>query len=407
MKKIAYIMSRFPQLSETFILREMIALEQLGWNFSLYPLIMQNEAVVHAEARDWLKRARYSPWFSASVLSANLRRLIKHPISYASLWFRTLAGNLRSPQFLWRAVVIFPKAVLMAEEMQAEGLTHIHVHFATHPALTAWIIHQLTGISYSITAHAHDIYMNRTMLEPKIRDAAFVVAISDFNRQFLGKHLGEWAADKTHVVHCGIQPERFAPAKTLTPVKESTKTFEIVSIGSLQPYKGQRYLVDACEILRQRGIDFRCRIIGGGELKSELETLIAEKKLGDRIQLAGPLPQDVVAQILPQADCYVQPSIIAPSGQMEGIPVALMEALACALPVVATDISGISELVRPAQTGTLVPPENPQALAEAMLAIHADFEGAKAMAWAGRELVMQEFDLYRNVRQLSALFQAF
>jgi glycosyltransferase involved in cell wall biosynthesis len=294
----------------------------------------------------------------------------------------------------------------MAEEMQVEGLTHIHVHFATHPALTAWIIHQLTGISYSITAHAHDIYMNRTMLEPKIRDAAFVVTISDFNRRFLGKHLGEWATEKTHVVHCGIQPERLAPAKDLTPVKEPAKTFEIVSIGSLQPYKGQRYLVDACDKLRQRGIDFRCRIIGGGKLRSELETLIAEKKLGDRIELTGPLPQDVVAQILPQADCYVQPSIIAPDGQMEGIPVALMEALACALPVVATDISGISELVRPAETGKLVPPENSQALAEAMLAVHDDFKGAQAMAWAGRELVMQEFDLYRNVKQLSALFQS-
>jgi len=406
MKKIAYIMSRFPMLSETFILREMIVLEQLGWNISLYPLIMQNEAVVHAEAQDWIKRARYSPWFSLPVLTANLRRFIKNPISYASLWFRTVGGNLPSPGFLSRAVVIFPKAVLMAEEMQAAGLTHIHVHYATHPALTAWIIHQLTGISYSITAHAHDIYMNRTMLEPKIRDATFVVTISGFNRRYLAKHLGEWAADKTHVVHCGIQPERLAPAKALTPVRDFTKTFEIVSIGSLQPYKGQRYLVEACEILHQRGIDFRCRIIGGGELKSGLETLIAEKKLGDRIQLTGPLPQDVVAQILPQADCYVQPSIIAPDGQMEGIPVALMEALACALPVVATDISGISELVRPAQTGRLVPPENPQALAEAMLAVHADFEGAKSMAWVGRELVMQEFDLYQNVRQLSVLFHA-
>jgi hypothetical protein len=192
MKKIAYIMSRFPKLSETFILREMIALEQMGWDISLYPLIMQKEAVVHAEAQDWIKRARYSPWFSLPVLTANLRRFIKQPISYASLWFRTVVGNLPSPGFLSRAVVIFPKAVLMAEEMQAEGLTHIHVHWATHPALTAWIIHQLTGISYSITVHAHDIYVNRTMLEPKIRDAAFVVAISDFNRSSANISVNGW-----------------------------------------------------------------------------------------------------------------------------------------------------------------------------------------------------------------------
>ncbi|RPH60873.1 MAG: colanic acid biosynthesis glycosyltransferase WcaL, partial [Chloroflexi bacterium] len=290
---------------------------------------------------------------------------------------------------------------LMAERMQAEGVTHIHAHYATHPALAAWIIHNLTGIPYSITVHAHDIYVNQTMLEPKIRGARFVAAISEYNRQFLGKHLGPWAVEKTHIVHCGIQPERYQPAP-----QEKAGMFEVVSIGSLQPYKGQRHLIEACAILRGPGLNLHCRIIGGGELKGELETLIARKHLEGVVELTGPLPQDSVAKILPQAHCYVQPSIVTPSGKMEGIPVALMEALACALPVVATNISGISELVRPGQTGWLVPPEDPQALADALAVVHANREEAGRMAQAGRELVLQEFDLRKNVSKLSVLFRA-
>jgi colanic acid/amylovoran biosynthesis glycosyltransferase len=398
-KKIAYIMSRFPHLPETFILREMITLEQQGWEVALYPLIVQNSSVIHADALSWIKRAKRIPWISVDVLAANFRQLLKHPLRYASLCYRVLAGNLPSRRFFIRALAMFPKTVRMAELMEAEGIQHIHAHYATYPALAAWIIHQLTGIPYSITVHAHDIYVDQTMLAPKVRDAAFVAAISEYNRQFLGRHLGQWAIEKTHIIHCGIQPERY------TPATQTSGVFEIVSIGSLQPYKGQQYLIRACEILRQRGLNFHCRIIGGGWLQSELETLIAEKKLAGVVELTGPLPQESVAKILPQAGCYVQPSVITTSGKMEGIPVALMEALACALPVVATDISGISELVRPAQTGWLVPPEDPQALAEAISAIQADRDSAEHLARAGRELVLQEFDLRRNVSQLSALFQ--
>jgi glycosyltransferase involved in cell wall biosynthesis len=400
MRKVAYVMSRFPGLSETFILREMIALEQMGWEVALYPLILMHPPVVHADAQEWVKRARHTFWISGAVLAANVRQFFKNPLRYASLWFRVFSGNLPSPKFLSRALVMFPKVVWMAEQMQAEGVEHIHAHFATHPALAAWMIHQLTGISYSVTVHAHDIYVDRTMLEPKMREASFVAAISEYNRQFLGKQLGAWVTEKTHIIHCGIQPERFAPATGQVP----NRVFEIISIGSLQLYKGQRYLIEACEILRGRGVDFRCRVIGGGELRPELEALIAEKKLEAVVQLTGPLPQEAVAQILPQADCYVQPSIITPSGKMEGIPVALMEALACGLPVVATEISGISELVRPSQTGWLVAPENPQALADAIFGVYAQRSHAKQIAQAGRDLVLREFDLNKNVSQLAVLF---
>jgi len=396
--KIAYIMSRFPHLPETFILREMMEVERQGLQVSLYPLIVQKQTVIHPDAEKWLTRAHRLPWISLEILAANGRYFFKHPLRYTALLWRVFWGNLASPKFLARALALFPKTVCMAAQMQAEGIQHIHAHYATHPALTAWLIHHLTGIPYSFTVHAHDIYVDRTMLFAKVRDAAFVVAISQFNRQFLARHLGDWTLEKTHVIHCGIQPERYQPAQ-----KKPSGRFEIISIGSLQPYKGQRYLIEACALLHQRGLDFRCRIIGGGELASVLEKQIAASGLSGQVILTGPQTQESVAQILSESDCYVQPSIITASGKMEGIPVSLMEALACALPVVASDISGISELVRPAETGWLTPQRDAAALADVLLDVYNRPEEAARRAQAGRDLVLREFGISDNIGLLLLL----
>ncbi len=397
-KKVAYIMSRFPHLPETFILREMMEVEKQGILVVLYPLIVQKQSVIHPDAEKWLGRAHRLPWISKEILAANGRYFFKNPGRYASLFFQICWGNLASPKFLTRALALFPKIVGMAARMQAEGVEHIHAHYATHPALAAWLIHHLTGIPYSFTAHAHDIYVDRTMLAPKVRDADFVVAISAFNRQFLARHLGDWTLEKTQVIHCGIQPERYQPAP-----KKNNARFELLSIGSLQPYKGQAYLVDACGLLLERGFNFRCRIVGGGELMPQLEQRIRARGLAQRVILTGAQTQESVAHMLSEADCYLQPSIITSSGKMEGIPVSIMEALACALPVVASDISGISELVRPGETGWLVPEKNAEALAQAILDVARQPEEAARRAGLGRELVLREFGISENIRLLSLL----
>ncbi len=397
--KVAYIMSRFPHLPETFILREMMEVERQGGQISLYPLMIQNQTVVHPEALNWIPRANRFPWMSEEILQSNWKFLSSHPAQYAALVWKALWGNLSSPNFFLRALAIFPKAVCMAERMKAEGINHIHAHYATHPALAAWIIHRLTGIPYSITVHAHDIYVDRTMLGPKIRDAAFVAAISEFNKQFIAKHLGKWTLDKTHIIHCGIQPEKYRQAE-----RKGSERFEIVSIGSLQPYKGQRYLIESCANLRDQGLNFRCRIIGGGELLSDLKNLVAARNLEDHVVLTGPQTQDAVSTMLSEADCYIQPSVVTSSGKMEGIPVALMEAMACGLPVVATNISGIPELVRPGETGWLVPEKEARKLAETIAEIIAHPAEARRRSQAGRELVYREFNLQKNSEELLFLF---
>jgi colanic acid/amylovoran biosynthesis glycosyltransferase len=402
--KLAYIMSRFPHLPETFILREMIELERLGWQIALYPLILQRPAVVHDEARLWLQRARAFPFISIQVLIANIHALLRRPGLYLSLWFQTLWENRTSLKFLLRAMALFPKSVLIARAMQRENVAHIHAHYATHPALVAYLIHRLTGIPYSITVHAHDIFKEKPMLVTKLKAAEFIIAISTFNRDYLIQQVGSWVGDKIHVIHCGVAPEEYTPA---TLPQQPPDRFEIIHVGSLQPYKGQRYLIQACALLRQQGIPVHCRIVGGGELRSELQKLVVSLGLETAVELIGPKTQEEVKRLLSSAHCYVQPSVVTPSGKMEGIPVALMEAMACGLPVVATALSGIPELIRSGETGYLVPAKDAKALADALTFIYKDPAIAAKTGQAGRAFVAKEFDLHQNTQQLSYLFGHF
>jgi len=403
-KKIAYLMSRFPHLPETFILREMIALERLGWQVSLYPLIFQKQPVIHADAKAWLERAQCLPWFSADVLRANLRRFFRQPALYLSVLFQVVSENLRSLKFLARALVLFPKIVLMAERIEGEGIRHVHAHYASHPALAAWIIHRFTGITYSVTVHAHDIYVEKAMLATKLKDAAFIAAISEYNINYLVQHVGGWVRERAYVIRCGIDPALYSPAEQNHVERNGLK---IISVGSLQPYKGHIHLIDACALLHQRGVPFHCQIVGGGDLKPDLEKRIRQHELQGLVELAGPKTQEEIAHLLGQANCYVQPSVIMPSGKMEGIPVALMEAMASELPVVATDISGVPELVREGETGWLVPPESPQDIADVLTEIYHHPQEAARRARRGREWVLQEFTLAANVQKLSDLLTPF
>ncbi len=399
--RVAYVMSRFPHLSETFILREMLEMERLGWEVLLFPLILQKQSVVHPAAAAFLPRAWDVRLFSARVLAANLAALFRRPGLYLSTAARVLWENRASPKFLLRSCVVFPKSVFMARAMQRAGVRHVHAHYATHPALAAWIIQRFSGIPYSITVHAHDIYVEKAMLARKLRGASFISAVSAFNRDYLVGRLDAGLRAKIHVVRCGVLPENYRPDGHV----RSAAAFELVSVGSLQPYKGQCYLVEACALLKQRGLPLRCRIVGGGELFTALAAQIEAAGLADCVELLGARTQEEVAALLPAADAYVQPSVVTADGKMEGIPVGLMEAMACGLPVVATRISGVPELVQDGLTGLLVPPRDGAALAGALERLYRDSQLAGRLAAAGRQLVLEQYNLRENVRELSLLVE--
>lgn len=396
--KIAYIVSRFPHLPESFILRELDELDAQGFEVILCPLVRHQEKVSHPAAYRWIERAWYTPFISGQLLRDTFWHILHQPRRALSTILRALLKVATTPNFLVGTLGILPTAFHLARRLQASGVTHIHAHFATHPAMAAWIINQLTGITYSFTAHAHDIYVDTAMLREKMGAAKFVVAISEYNRQLLAR-FGD--VSKVHVVHCGVNLERY-PLRATPP----NGPFTIVSVASLQPYKGLEYLIRACHLLQERGVtNFRCRIAGGGELHESLCELINSLGLNECVELLGPQTQEAVASLLQTAHLFVLPSIITQSGKMEGLPVVLMEALAVGLPVISTNISGIPEIVKPGVTGQLVPPANPTALADAIADVMTNPETAYVRSREGRELVEREFSLEHNVQHLSRLFQ--
>lgn len=400
-RTVAYTMSRFPKLTETFILIEMLELERQGVRIEIFPLIRERAPVQHADAQAMVERAHYCRLFSRPTLDAQLYWLMRQPATYLRAWWRAVRGNLSSPKFLSRALVVVPKAAYAARRMVECEVDHLHAHYATHPALFAYVVHLLTGIPYSFTVHAHDLYVERPMLGEKVAAASFVVAISEFNRRMLIDLYGSIAAERVVVVHCGIDPALFRPRERRDPGEQ----FTIVCVGSLAGYKGQRYLIDACALLRDWNIPFRCLLVGEGEDRPHLEAQIRNLGLDQQVILMGALPRHRVSEVVREADVMALPSVVTPSGKMEGIPVALMEALASEIPVVATSISGIPELVRDGETGLLAPQRDAAALANALARLYAHRDLGQRLAAAGRQLVLQEFDLERSAAQLRGLFE--
>lgn len=399
--RLAYLVSRFPKTSETFIVREINELERLGAEVELFTLVREVGEIVHPEARLLAERLRWSRPLSWEVLTAQLHWLRRRPGRYLSAWWRALRGNVGSWRFLLRALVVVPLAATFARKAKALNIDHIHAHWATHPALAASTMALLTDRPYSVTAHAHDLYVDRTMLEEKLRGASFVVTISDHNVALLRRLYGDALADNVHVVRCGIDLDQY---QRTGPPAPRTAGVEIICVASLQEYKGHTFLLDACARLRRAGLDFHCVLVGEGEERANLAHRVAELGLAEHVELVGAQPSDRVLALVAEADIFVLPSVTARSGKKEGVPVALMEAMALEVACVASDVSGIGELVDHGRTGLLVSERDPAALADAILELAADPSRRATLGQEGRARVSEAFNLREQVAKLGTLF---
>jgi len=410
--KVAYIMSRFPNLTETFVLYEIIALERHGVATTVYPLLRTRQRVVHPEAESIAGRAHYHPFLSLPILSANWHFLRRCPRTYFGAFAEILRGTWGSANFFVGAVGIFPKAVRFAYEMAKEGVTHVHAHFSNHPTVAALIVHRLTGIPFSFTAHGHDVHVDRRMLEEKVNAAEFAVMISGYNQRLVAEKSQGVDPEKLHVIHCGADTEFFLPRTA----QRTDGRFSLVCAGSFIEVKGHRYLLEACRLLKDRlledplvkdrGLSLRCHLIGDGPERHRIVEQIAAAGLQADIILEGALPRPRVAELMRGADVIVQPSVPTRRGAREGIPVSLMEGMACGLPAVASRISGIPELVEDGRTGFLVQPRDATALADALGRLLEDPRLRHEMGQAGRQKVLEEFDLDRNAAKLATLIAA-
>jgi colanic acid/amylovoran biosynthesis glycosyltransferase len=398
--KIAYIMSRFPKLTETFILYEIIAQEQRAMDVSIYPLLRHSADVSHPEAEAFVKRARYAPFVSIPIIQANWKMFARSPRRYLGTFSEALRGTFGNLNFFAGALGIFPKTVLFATRMQEEGVEHLHAHFGTHPALAALIVHRLTGIPFSFTVHGSDLHKDQRMLATKIAAAEFVITVSDFNRNFIAERCGERTREKVKVIHCGVDTQFFRPR--VEPRRPGP--LRILCVASFEEVKGHRYLIEACETLRSIGSDFECHLVGSGPLKANLERQISAAGLDAYFRLHGPRTRPEVRERLWNSDVVVLASVPTSSGQREGVPVALMEAMACGIPVVSSNMSGIPELVTSGKSGVLLPPGDSTAIGKTLVALSRDPEWAAALGRAAREKILAQFDLCVNADRLADLF---
>jgi len=410
--RIAYVVSRFPKLSETFIPRELDALERLGWRIDVYPFIHHQEQVHHPEVARWLRRLA-APDTLPAVARAHLAWLGEDPRRLLSLYGLVIWELWRSPGELACGLAAVARAALWARCARADGIAHVHAHFALHPAVAA-LVARLAGVTFSFTGHAHDIYRDQAMPGTKVRRAAFAVVISRLLRdRYVAPLVAPADLARVHVVRCGVDTAAYRPRGAVAPddnapqgrAESGRGPLTVLSVARLVPFKGLAFLVDACQLLVARGYDVRCDIIGDGPLREALRARIAAAGLQGRVRLLGARTQAEVREALDAASVFVLPSIDAGHGDMEGAPVSLMEAMTMGVPVVATRTGAVPELVEDDATGLLVAPGDAGALAQALARVATDPALARMLGAAGAARARADFDLRRNALRLHDLLR--
>ncbi len=389
---ILYIVSRFPKVTETFVVNELLAVRR-GFDVSLATLLETRESIVQPEAERLRTTVWTAPFVGMATVRAHLQWLVRDRRTYSRTLGR-LVRDARRPSELVASLGVFLKAARLATMAEANGIGHVHAHFANHPATAAWIVSRLTGVPFSFTAHANDLYRRPAVIDHKLREAAFVVAVSEYNATLIRRRCPE---ARVHVVHCGVDVERFHPHL------RAGAAAQILCVASLEPRKGHRFLLEAASGLLPRHPELHVVLIGDGPARPDIERLVDALGLSERIVLRGACTSDEVAAELESADVFVLASIRDPTGRMEGIPVALMEAMAAGVPVVATRLSGIPELVD-ADTGMLVEPNDSRALGDAIERLLDDGELARRCADRARARVVNRFDLFTEAQRLCDLF---
>lgn len=393
---VVYLTSRFPKVTETFVIDEIALLQSLGLPVRVLSLLRADERVVHPAAVGLMGATTYGSRSASRLLSAQLHWLRRRPSRLLATWWTVLTGNRSSFGEWAKSVVTAALAVEWARSLEGEQVVRLHAHWATHPTLAAWVLARLLDRPYGFTAHAHDLYGENGMLARKVADADLVITISEFNRALLQRRLGP-AADRVQVLHCGVDLQLLSA----TPIRSGPLApAELLCVASLTDYKGHRYLLDALRVLTNSGRSVRCTLVGDGPLREALEAQARDLGLQDVLVFAGRRTAPQVHDHLRACDVFVLPSIVTSDGKMEGIPVALMEALASGRPVVTSELSGIPELVEHERTGLLVPPGDASALATGLDRLLGDDVLRARLAGAGPGTVAAGFDLRTNVAWL-------
>ena len=402
---VTYILLHFPYVTETFIADEIRALQLRGITVQIVSLLKPGDGPIQPLSKELLPYTLYAPGlFSPTLWKAQSYFLLRS----GRLYFHLLLTLLGSPSknsimLLAKRLVIFFKSAAVAYELRDSSISLFHAHFAWLSGAAAWICARLLTRPFAVTVHAYDLYAKPDLLKLVLREAGRVVSISEHNLNHITR-LGICSRESISVIHCGLNLSEYQHQQQKEVIYLSDEPVRILSVGSLTPKKGHKYLVEACNLLKTRGFKFSCTIIGGGKEESKLRQQITSYGLQKQVILVGARPRPEVFKAYVQHDLFVLASVRAPSGDKDGIPVVLMEAAAMGLTLISTRVSGIPELVLQNETGWLVPPEDPHALAEAISGLAVNPELRKHLGQNARKLIEAKFNLERNAMQLSNLF---
>jgi colanic acid/amylovoran biosynthesis glycosyltransferase len=405
--KIAYVVSMFPALSETFILNELISHEKAGIKVSIFSIKKFNGGMMHDKATPLIDKTTYlGGEFWIKIFFLHLYMLASKPTVYLSTLYALLSFKT-DLKIKFNALAVFFCSPYYSFIAKKQNITHLHAHFATYPALLAWIISRFNKVPFSVTAHAHDLYLNQDILKLFSDDAKAIVTISNFNKRLILDKLG-WnatAKEKTvSVIHCGMDLTAFDFNADKPSQYSANRKFRILSVGRLTGIKGFEYLLDALALLKQEGFEFSCQIIGDGPLRQELKMQSDSLNLDGCVTFLGAKRSEEVLSYLRDTDLFVLACATDKIEAHDGIPVAFMEAMALGVPVVGTNISGIPELIVHGVTGLCASPENPVSLKENIAQIMSDYNIASDMVKGARHIIEQQFDIEKNANELRNIF---
>ncbi len=398
---IAYILGEFPSRSEYFILNEIITLKQKGIN--IQPLALKKAAAIKevqgAETVGVLYYKRFGPLMAAHLYAIFFAR---------ARYFKALLLLLKEASSVkesLKALKDLSISVYFLFKIRGMGVTHIHAHFLSLPARIAMIMSKLSGIPFSASAHAQDIYTTAPeRLTRVLWHSKFIVTCTACNKVFLDKLMQEEESGKVVHIYHGINYREWK-AKEHRKDEGHSRTIRLLTAARLVEKKGIIYLLRAMRELKQRNYDVRCSIIGSGPLFQSFDSYIQAYDLADRVTLHGAMGQQTLQSFYGESDIFILPSVVASDGDRDGLPNVLVESLAVGLPVIATATSAITELILHGQTGLIVAERDYYGIVDSVILLLKDTSLYNYLQRTGRKLVKDRFDIEHCSTRLADLFE--